>query len=68
MGMPTIENSVVKPPVGSKAHPPFLGKSLPAVCEIAEEEKGEWLVIDKTREKLRTAGPQSLKPPTGKET
>lgn len=38
-------------------------KRLPAVCAVAEQEMKEWLVVDKTREKIRTMEPLSRKFP-----
>lgn len=63
MGMPTIGTGVLKLPVGSNTRPPFPVKPFLAAC--GEEE---WLVVDKSRGKLRTAEPQSPEVPMGKDT
>lgn len=63
MGMPTIETGVLKPSVGSNTQLPFPVKPFLAACG-----KGQWLVVDKSRGKLRRAGSQSPEAPMGKDT
>lgn len=68
MGMSAPETGVVKPPVVSLVSAPFPEKTFPATCAGVEKEKGEWLVVVRSKGKLQTVGPQSPEAPKEKGT